>query len=883
MTIIENLKKLYSSLVRKERPVREDVASVFRFKYSLFKELLAANTELLNIITDIEEKLQGRQLFGMSYIRSQTTRGVFYSFRMVKSLNVLSGNRYPELYKVLEKIHNQIREIVGQKKEHDAPALILPFADITKEMTDWVGGKSANLGEVQNRAHLPVPHGFAITTSAFDLFLSRNDLVNEINKRKMNIDVNEPESIEGASKEVQRLILAAPVPEELQQAINGAYDTLARQVVPAAHQSQGLTVSLRSSAIGEDSGDTSFAGQYLTVLNVAPEDLSQTYKQVIASLYSPRAIAYRLNKGIRDEDIAMSVVGLEMVPSVASGVVYTRNPLNVLDDNVLVSAVWGLGPYAVDGVISPDSYRVAKDTALTIQEIRTAHKPSRLVNVPGGGVTDQPVPEDQQDKPCLSPEQIQTLAGYALRLEEHYKGPQDIEWALDPQGRLLILQTRPLHLQVSEVCDVKIDVDMCVHPLLVERGAVAYPGIGCGPAFILKSESDLGHFPEGAVLVAKHSSPKFALVMRRAQAIVTDSGSVSGHMAAVVREFGVPTILDTKSATIGIPEGVDITVDAYHGKVYLGRVQKLLAIQQTRQSHMQDTPVYQTLRQVADFIVPLHLIDPKSHDFDPDHCESLHDIGRLVHEFSYQTMFQVSDLVTDEQGGAVKLDAPIPLDLYIIDLGGGLQPGSFNRVRVDQIKSLPFKTLLVGMLHDELRVYGPRPVQFTGFFSVMREQMLSAPGERFGDRSYAVISDKYLNFSSRVGYHYSILDAYCGETVNKNYITFSFKGGAADEVRKNRRVRAIAAVLEAQEFQVDVTGDRVYARFQKYPREVIETKLEMVGRLLQFTRQMDMLMNSEASVEMVAKNFLSGNYHYDENFLELSEREEIEKKHIPSL
>jgi pyruvate, water dikinase len=314
-------------------------------------------------------------------------------------------------------------------------------------------------------------------------------------------------------------------------------------------------------------------------------------------------------------------------------------------------------------------------------------------------------------------------------------------------------------------------------------------------------------------------------------------------------------------------------------------VQKLLTIQQARQSHMQDTPVYQTLRQVADFIVPLHLIDPKSPDFDPEHCESLHDIGRLVHEFSYQTMFQVSDLVTDREGGAVKLDAPIPLDLFIIDLGEGLEPGRLggDRVKVDQIRSIPFRALLQGMLHEELRVYGPRPVQFTGFFSVMREQMLSAPGERFGDRSYAIISNKYLNFSSRVGYHYSILDAYCGDTVNKNYVTFSFKGGAADEVRKNRRVRAIAAVLEAQEFQVEVTGDRVYARFQKYPREVIEEKLEMVGRLLQFTRQMDMLMNSEASVEMVAKNFLSGNYHYDEKFLESSQREETDKKHIPSL
>ena len=245
-------------------------------------------------------------------------------------------------------------------------------------------------------------------------------------------------------------------------------------------------------------------------------ELPHTYKKIIASLYSPRAIAYRLDKGIRDEDVAMSVVCLAMVDSLASGVAYTRHPFNILDDNIMISAVWGLGPYAVDGIITPDSYWVAKDPELTILEIKAAHKPVRLANLPAGGVVEQPVSPEQQNAPCLSPEQIKTLAGYALRLEEHYKGPQDIEWALDPQGRLLILQTRPLHLQVSGVCDIDLDVDMCVHPLLVERGAVAFPGIGCGPAFILKSEADLGQFPEGAVLVAKHSSPKFALIMRRA-------------------------------------------------------------------------------------------------------------------------------------------------------------------------------------------------------------------------------------------------------------------------------------------------------------------------------------------------------------------------------
>ena len=149
--------------------------------------------------------------------------------------------------------------------------------------------------------------------------------------------------------------------------------------------------------------------------------------------------------------------------------------------------------------------------------------------------------------------------------------------------------------------------------------------------------------------------------------------------------------------------------------------------------------------------------------------------------------------------------------------------------------------------------------------SVMREQLLAAPNveERFGERSYAIISDKYLNFSSRVGYHYSVLDAYCGATVNKNYITFSFKGGAADDVRRSRRVRAIAIVLMGLDFTVEVKGDRVDARLQKYEAPVIQEKLDLIGRLLIFTRQLDMLMTSEASVEAVAQNFLQGNYSLD--------------------
>ena len=863
-TILGNLKILFRSLLKLE-PAEKDIGAVFRFKYGLFKELLTSNTQLLDIITDMEEKLRGHQLFGMSYVASNATRAVFHAFRMVKSLDVLSGHRFPMLYTVLEGIHQKIKTELEEKKQLTAPALVMPYSEIYQEMTDWVGGKSAHLGEMHNRLHLPIPRGFAITTSAYEAFLTHNDLVEEINKKKLAIDISDLETIQEASEEIQAMITSARIPPVLEEAILAAYGHLAETL---GHPETWPRVSLRSSAIGEDS-DLSFAGQYLTALNVTSDNLLETYKTVIASLYTARAISYRLVKGIRDEDIAMSVACLQMIDAKASGVMYSRHPVHILEDNIIINAVWGLGPYVVEGVLTPDMYTVAKDADLTVLATAIAPKPVQLVNSPEGGVAEMPVPPDRQAAACLSPDQIKILASYALKLEEHYGVPQDVEWALDRENRLFVLQARPLHLTPPEEEDRQAIPTVPGYPIVLEGGAVACSGVGCGPAYIIKDVEDLKDFPEGAVLVANHSSPNFVVVMGRAQGIVAEHGSVSGHMAALTREFGVPTILGVEGASDAILPGMEITVDAYSGRIYQGRVPELLELQPPRETHMTGTPVYQTLRKIADLIIPLHLLDPQDPGFTPENCQSLHDITRFVHENSYKVMFQVSDLISYEKGGAVKLSAPIPLDLYIVDLGGGLQERDTRsrKVTFEDIASVPFKALLQGMLHEDLREMEPRPIHVSGLLSVMREQMLSNVGERFGDRSYAVISAKYLNFSSRVGYHYSILDSYCGNNINNNYVTFSFKGGAADDVRRNRRVRAIATILEQQGFSVAVKGDQVSARFLKYAQPIIAEKLNMLGRLLLFTRQMDMLMNSEASVNMVVQNFLTGNYRYDREFL----------------
>lgn len=720
----------FKRLRKQKEGGEEDLAEIFRVKYHNFKELLDSNTELSGIIADISLKLQGNDLFGMSYVRSQTALAVFHTLRMIKSLNILSGNCYAALYQVLEDLHRNIRQQLHDKNEPPVHALVLPQSQINREMVDWVGGKNANLGEVLNQVRLPIPEGFAITTQAFKLFLQSNDLVDQINKQKLQMDPQEPASIQETSEEIQRLILTANVPEQLEQAILNSYDALAGQLQTSPGSHPDLRMAMRSSAVGEDS-EFSFAGQYVSLLNVLRERLVSTYKVIVASLYTPRAITYRFNKGIRDEDVAMSVACLRMVDSTASGVMYSRHPFNPMNDYVMINAVWGLGPYAVEGVITPDNYLVAKEAAKTIIEMQIKEKPVQLVTDPRGGLREIAVPVEQQNAPCLNSEQIQTLAGYAEKLEQHYGGAQDIEWTLDQDGRLLILQTRPLHLKQANLEALQeIAPPLEGIPLLLEGGQAAFPGVAYGKAYHVQSEDDLITFPQGGILIARHSSPQYTVVMQKAAAIITDSGSVTGHMASLAREFEIPSILDAKTATSAIPPNAEITVDAYSCRVYGGKAEKLLQTAVQREPYMKGTPVHDTLKRIAKWITPLHLINPKASNFKAESCRSLHDIMRFVHERSYGEMFKISDVVSNGRGAALKLKAPIPLDLYVIDLGGGLsnvEPGS-KKVIVEQVNSVPFQALLKGMLHKDLIVYEPRPIELKGFFSVMTEQMLSQPG-----------------------------------------------------------------------------------------------------------------------------------------------------------
>lgn len=832
-------------------------------RFQAFQSLLKANNGALEIMGDMEEKhSSGEYLFDRQYIRASYTGIRDRVLEMVEGLNQMVPRRFQGLYDVFERVNQTVQQKVYGRKEIPVSPFTLSLDEINREMMEQVGGKNANLGEIRNRVGLPVPEGFAITSYAYKIFIDENQLEMNIRKQLDALGSSDLEAIALAGKKIQQSILMAKIPLPLEKAILTSYEQLMAKAGPE------IPISIRSSAVGEDS-EVTFAGQYATALNVYRDQILQTYKEIVASKFTPRAIFYWKDKGFNEEDIAMSVGCLAMISARTSGIMYTQDPNNLSQNTVIISAVWGLGQYAVSGQVSPNVYVMSREDG-RILEKRIPRQEVMLVCHPMSGIMETAVPEENQLKPCLNDEVLQKLFEYGLRLENHYQKPQDIEWAIDGDGNLFILQTRPLKIsatnnRLEEVPLPEISPDR----LLIEGGVVASPGIGAGPVFLVKQDKDLINFPEGGVLVVKHTAPKYVTVMNRAAAIITDIGNVTGHMASLAREFQVPTIVDTREATKLLKAGQLVTVDAVRNKIYQGIIEEIIEKEKKKEeSSLKQTAILKKLDEVLSAIVPLNLVDPRDDSFNPEHCRTFHDLTRYIHEVSIQEMFRFNEVEkSSKQEQAKRLMSDIPINLYLIDLDGGLVPSHKpqKNVRPEDITSIPMKALWRGLTHPGVNWTGMVEVDLKGFASVMLNTLSDSAryGQTMGDRSYALISKYYMNFSSRLAYHFSTVDTYCSEIKNNNYLTFQFMGGGSSMERRARRARFISGVLKNLDFEVELKGDWLLAKLMKYESRVTEEKLDYLGRLMCCSRQLDMVMYSDGVVEWYIRAFLEGNYGFE--------------------
>lgn len=860
--MLKFLNMLLGSHTPRGTPKEEDAV---KRKYDSFKSLLIKNNRSLELLTELEHLLYENKPFTMDQVLALSEDLISMVYDIAEDLNALSQGRYPGLFDATERLGIIILKDLVHRRKRKKSELILPLRALSASMTDEVGGKAANLGEVANRAGLPTPQGFAVSAYACQHFLSSTGLAERIENRMRGIDVKDTETLMAICEEIQHLIQTAEVPEEIARGMAREMEALAALYGPE------VRVSVRSSATCEDS-EATFAGQHATVLNVAAARVPEAWKEVVASTFSPRAVYYRRTKGYSDQDVVMAVLCVTMIDARASGVLYTHDPNQLSSDDIMVSAAWGLGVSVVDGSGSTDFARLRrKDLSFAVREV--AMKPRRLVLNPeqaeGGGIREEMVPPELRGESCLDDARLRQLAAYGIKLEEHYGQPLDIEWAQDQQGRLFLLQARPLgasQQESGEGCSLAVDEHEPLHgrEVVLRGGAMAAAGSAAGQAYILTSDHNLTAVPQGAILVARQTSPTYVPVMDRIRAIITDVGSVTGHMASVAREFGIPTLVGVENATLRIQQGEEITVDAGGRIVYRGIVPELIR-DKPCVNLMKGSPVYKAAQAALKHMSPLTLTDPKAENFTPEGCRSLHDIIRFAHEKGMREMFRIGDEMEDAEG-AVRLRCGLPLNILVVDLGGGLTPTAPKKVvELEHIKSAPFQALLHGMTDPGVRWLGGVGVSLTGLATIMAESILHDPMQdgQMGGPNYAVVSDHYLNFNTRLGYHFAVVDSYCGPEINDNYIVFSFKGGAADIARRSRRAKLIAQILKRLGFKMEVKGDMVRGEIKKYAQSDLKQKLDMVGRLLGAVRLLDMLLSDDGQIGWYVDEFFKGNYTFE--------------------
>ncbi|MBW2591477.1 MAG: pyruvate, water dikinase [Deltaproteobacteria bacterium] len=846
---LPNIFKMFFAKKRKKSTEEVEALRVdFKQRYHHFKLLLSANNKSLEIMADIEQILFGERPFGMSYIRANCTAVSVNVFRMITNLERLAPGKYGALTGRFNEIKGGIDNLLVWKADMTDKRLVIALEDVDSQMADFVGSKMANLGELRRHVDIQIPSGFAITAAAFQHFVEYNDLQTEISRRIQAADADNIEDLYTLSAELQQLIIRSKMPADLSQAVKDAWEEV------ESKEGKGITAALRSSALGEDVAGSSFAGQYRSELNVSVENFFQAYKEILASKYSLAAISYRLNRGFRDEDVSMCVGCMTMVDAKAGGVIYSRNPVDMRDNAISVNAVWGLPKSVVDGSGICDIFIVSRKTPMTIVKQEIREKNRKYVCRSTEGVSRLELSGPMRDQPSITEQQVFQLARIALDLEAFYNRPQDIEWAIDFNDTIFILQCRPLQqIETVEKKVLELPVTMDGKTIISQGGITASPGIACGKIFYVDKGGDMLGFPQGGVLVASQALPRWAPLLNRAAAVLTEQGGFAGHLANVAREFGVPALFGISGITDRMENGELVTVDAEGCTVYQGRIDSILGQSSPKRNLMAGSPVYRIMQEASRSIVPLNLLNPDAIDFVPSKCLTFHDITRFIHEKAVHEMFNFGREHDFLERSSKQLYYNVPMQWWVLNLDDGFREEVRRKyVRLDNIVSIPMLSFWEGFA--AVPWDGPPGIDGKGLMSVMFQSTVNPalnPGvrSRFADRNYFMISKNFCSLSSRLGYHFSTMEALVSERAMENYISFQFKGGAANDHRRIKRVHFIREILDEYGFRTEAKEDHLSARVEGYEMDAMQACLKILGYLTLHTRQLDVIMANADAVD----------------------------------
>ncbi|MBI5557505.1 MAG: hypothetical protein HY885_07700 [Deltaproteobacteria bacterium] len=824
--------------------------AAIRAKYNAFKELLRSDRHCHERLAELEELYYQNRKVDLHRIRRlhrELSDGVS---AMVGCLDRMSPASYRTLRAYYKKIDFYGRIALTSLKSTPASSFILPLNGSYQDDLQ-TGGKGLHLSQLKQQLGLPVPEGFIISTSAFHYFLEANNLGPKINSLLSQVDITSEKSLYAAADKLTKMVEAADIPDRLAQEIRSALAALALRT-------GSPLFAVRSSAVSEDSA-ISFAGQYESLLQVSQERILAAYRKVLAGKYAAKAIYYRINAGLLDEETPMAVLVLTMIEARLSGVVTSGGPAGTGHAGIAIHYTQGFGDKLVGGRCTPVTAFITRHDGGVLFE--HAQPPANSAARSGQTPAEDADGTTEFFSWYISEKQALQLASWTQQIEFFYQLPQEIEWSLDRQGNIFLLQARSLlHQQKREVAR---PVDTSGFPVLINDGETASRGAASGPVYRIDNEGQLADVPEGAVLVTAVTPPSYVLALPRVCAVVADQGSVADHFASVAREFGVPVLVKTGSGSELLPAGRMVTVCADLGRVFDGRIDTIIESYPPQQIKQADTPVHQAFAKAIQFIFPLRLVNPADPAFAPENCRSLHDIIRFVHEKGLHSMFSQTGRMFSKRSATSLLETPLPLRIYVLDVDGdiGKPCDSDEKLSENDLRSGPLKALLRGLAHPDITWRHHDHFDWKNFSEVtMADGIVSSSDPAFA--SYAVVSRDYLNLNMRFGYHFVILDSLCTSVAEENYIKLRFAGGGGGSAGITLRLLFIAEILRRLSFSVKTTGDLLDGQLMRYNEKTILQRLDTVGRLLAATTLMDMVIKDENMVNRMVEGFMNGKYDF---------------------
>lgn len=830
-----------SRLFQKGEPTNpDDFRSEFLARYHNFKLLLKANTQALEAMTQVEEAQQGSMTFGFAFIRSRMTQLSVHVFAMIRHLHALAPGRYQALIPAFETIRARIEEDMPAMPPHVEGRFTAALSEIDRNDTEECGGKMSHLGELRNRMGLAVPDGFVVTATSCHRFLESAGLQADIDQLILTAPQDSASDLQILSAAIAKMIIEADLPDEIRNGIHKQYTALCERVDGTPN------LAVRSSALGEDEPGASFAGQYASILNVHRDNLEDAYKQVVAALYGAQALSYRQIHGYNVP--AMCVGFLVMIDAAVGGVVYTRDPVSEITDCVLINSAWGRPKKVVDGDGHVDRYLVRRDD-LSLAGKTIASKTTQTVPTAQEGVCVECVPPELEEVPSLSDHQVEEVARLSLSIEEHFGYPQDIEFAVDKNDCLILLQTRGVMVaNTRPALPVPDDAE-----ILYSGGVRASGGVAAGAVHVVRKNADALTFSNGDVLVVRQPTPDLAVLLPNAAAVVAEQGGVAGHLATVSREFNIPALFGVDNATQLLVNGMEITVDGDGLRLIKGRIGSMLEVETEENAFMLGSPVHQALTKVSRHVVPLNLVNPDSVHFRASNCTTYHDITRFCHEKGVTEMFSFGKGRSIPFYEAKQLhDSGNPKQFWVVNLQDAFLTEPEDKwIDIKDIGSVPMRALWDGM--HAIPWEGPPPVDGRGFLNVLFEATvnpnLNVGGEKsLAFKNYFLVSKQFCSLQSRFGFHFCSVETIAGEHAIENYVGFRFFGGAAGEGRRKLRVRFIGELLDEFGFRSRIWDDSLSARIEGQDLAYTVSRLHVLGYIIMHTRQLDMIMDERSKV-----------------------------------